>query len=141
LPLWNKRTGLACSSINFLLDCFPATHYNFIAQKPSCPRNQLAPSSPYGFEPRPRQLLCRDLEQVLHTVAMRHRCSVVSMVVCTSELWKEGNIKYSCIVFYCIDIPMYVRICTKIKCVIRMSCMYVCMHVYVCVFMYASEDL
>src|SRR6218665_3889817 len=47
--LLNERTGYACSFINFLLDCFPATHCNFIAQTPTCPTNQLAPGSPNGF--------------------------------------------------------------------------------------------
>src|SRR6218665_685278 len=42
----NERTGYAGSFINFLLDCFPATHCNFIAQTPTCPTNQLAPGSP-----------------------------------------------------------------------------------------------
>src|SRR6218665_932340 len=44
--LLNERTGYACSFINFLLDCFPATHCNFIAQTPTCPTNQLAIGSP-----------------------------------------------------------------------------------------------
>ena len=47
--LLNERTGQACSFINFLLDCFSATHRNFIAQTPTCPTNQLAPGSPIIF--------------------------------------------------------------------------------------------
>src|SRR6218665_2782668 len=31
---------------NFLLDCFPAAHCNFIAQTPTCPTNQLALGHP-----------------------------------------------------------------------------------------------
>src|SRR6218665_1696519 len=47
--LLNERTGYACSFINFLLDCFPATYCNFIAQTPTCPTNQLAPGPPTPF--------------------------------------------------------------------------------------------
>src|SRR6218665_2454499 len=41
----------------------------------------------YGFDPCPRQLLCRDLEQSPSlTIALRHYCNLYCQGACNSEL-------------------------------------------------------
>ena len=57
----------------------------------------------YGFEPRPRQLLCRGLEQILRTQLLcnNYYCICIAETCkCTSELkCKKGDITAQ---FYCV---------------------------------------
>lgn len=58
----------------------------------------LACNAEYRLEPPMRQSFCSYLEQALHLQVLGAIDVQSYGRVCTSDLWKKGNIRYSCIV-------------------------------------------